>query len=60
MDDVSWIDMVINSEWINIIDLANNVDINATISQLLTVHMYAINMLLRKDLIKKKSHKFEL
>jgi len=60
VDDVSWIDMVINSEWINIIDLANNVDINATISQLLTVHMYAINMLLRKDLIKKKSHKFEL
>ncbi len=60
MDDVLWIDMVISSEWINIIDLANNVDINATINQLLIVHMYAINMLLRKDSIKKNNHKFEL
>jgi hypothetical protein len=59
VDDVSWIDMVISSEWINIIDLVNNVDINSTISQLLIVHMYAINML-RKDLIKEKNHNFEL
>jgi hypothetical protein len=51
--------MVISSEWINIIDLVNNVDINSTISQLLIVHMYAINML-RKDLIKEKNHNFEL
>lgn len=47
--------MVISSEWINIIDLVNNVDINATISQLLIVHM-----LLRKDSIKKNNRTFEL
>jgi hypothetical protein len=47
--------MVISSEWMNIIDLENNVDINATINQLLIVHMYAIKMLLRKDSIKKKN-----